>query len=291
MLRRIAFRGLALPSLMLVAACSQSPQSPVSPSVAAGGDATANPDGSTLKVTAPTAVSPVNGDRIETQRPTFTFNNSAGKFSSVAPSYRLQLLDAAGALLGERIIAQAGSGQTSYESEVDLAYESDFQWRVRAELQGEAGPWSALAQFKTPVRPVAGGPFTGQVGPQRSIFFDEALDILINIHDTLRIDLGRNSSRQFRIDFLFAGVAAIHYGHPRFNAAGPDPSWCVKDAGGGRPPSDDVLVLCRSRDAWDLIGNSGANGYFWSPHYLGSLPSVQNVYPPPVSSLNFFNGR
>ena len=90
---------------------------------------------------------------------------------------------------------------------------------------------------------------------------------------------------------LFAAVAAIHYGHPRFNAAGPDPSWCVKDAGGGRPPSDDVLVLCRSRDAWDLIGGAGGNGYFFHDDYLGSLPSIQNVYPPPVSALNFFNGR
>ena len=90
--------------------------------------------------------------------------------------------------------------------------------------------------------------------------------------------------------FLFAAVAAIHYGHPRFNAAGPDPSWCVKDAGGGRPPSDDVLVLCRSRDAWDLIGGAGGNGYFWSTTTTWACcPAIQNVYPPPVSALNFLN--
>ena len=113
---------------------------------------------------------------------------------------------------------------------------------------------------------MAGGAFTGGVGPQRSIFFDEALGIIIRIHNELRIDLGSRSSREFRVDFLFAAVAAIHYGHPRFNPAGPDPSWCVKDAGAGRPPSDDVLVLCQSRDAWDLIGGAGANGYFLAPH-------------------------
>ena len=39
MLQRIALRGLAIPSVLLVAACSQSPQSPVSPSVAAGSTA------------------------------------------------------------------------------------------------------------------------------------------------------------------------------------------------------------------------------------------------------------
>ena len=137
--------------------------------------------------------------------------------------------------------------------------------------------------------PWPAGPFTGQVGPQRSIFFDEAFGIILNIHNTLRIDLGSRSSREFRVDFLFAAVAAIHYGHPRFNSAGPDPSWCVKDAGGGRPPSDDVLVLCRSRDAWDLVGGAGGNGYFFHDDYLGVLPSNQNVYPPPVSALNFLN--
>ncbi len=287
MLRSIAFRGLAVPSLLLVAACSQSPQSPVSPSVAAGSSA-ANPDGSTLKVTAPTPVSPINGDRIESTKPTFVFGNATGKFASTTPTYRIQVFDGAGGFVGERTVDQ-GAGQTSYTSDVDLAYEADFTWRARAELQGEPGPWSASAAFKTPVRPVAGGAFTGGVGPRRSIFFGEALSIMIRIHDELRIDLGSRSSREFRVDFLFAAVAAIHYGHPRFNPAGPDPSWCVKDAGGGRPPSDDVLVLCQSRLAWDLIGGAGANGYFWAPHELGVLPGVQNVYAPPVSSLNFLN--
>ena len=184
---------------------------------------------------------------------------------------------------------QGSDGQTAYQADVDLAFDSDFTWRVRAEIGADAGPWSVLAAFKTPLRPVAGGAFTGGVGEQRSIFFPEAFGIITRIHNDLRIDLGRNSTRDFRVDFLFAAVAAIHYGHPRFNPAGPDPSWCVKDAGGGRPPSDDVLVLCRSRDAWDLIGGAGGNGYFFHDDYLGVLPGNQNVYPPPVSALNFLN--
>lgn len=288
MLRRFALRGLILPSLALVAACSQSPQSPVSPSAAAG-SADANPDGSTLKITAPAPVSPIDGVQLEGQRPTFTFNNANGRFASVALTYRLQLFDGAGGFLGERELSQSGAGQTVYDADVDLVYDSDFSWRVRGELQGEAGPWSPLATFRTPPRPVAGGPITGGVGPQRSIFFQEALGIIIRIHNDLRIDLGSRSTRDFRVDFLWAAVAAIHYGHPRFNAAGPDPNWCVKDAGAGRPPSDDVLVLCNSRDAWDLIGGAGGNGYSFHDDYLGVLPNNQNVYPPPVSALNFLN--
>ena len=71
-----------------------------------------------------------------------------------------------------------------------------------------------------------------------------------------------------------------------YHAAGPDPNWCVKDAGGGRPQSDDVIVVCSTRDAWDLIGGAGANGYSFHEDYLGRLPSVQNVYPPPRSALS-----
>lgn len=287
MVRSQVFRGFALLSLAATVACSEGAQTPVSPSAATGSTA-ANPDGSTLKVSAPVLVSPVGGGRVDNRRPTFIFSNSVGRFTNVNLTYRLELLDGAGNFVLARPVAQGG-GQSSYDLDVELAYNADVQWRARAEVDGQFGPWSATETFKSPLQPTAGGPFTGSVGPQRSIPFGAAFDIIINIHNTLRIDLGSRSSREFRIDFLNAAVAAIHYGHPRFNAAGPDPSWCVKDAGGGRPQSDDVLVLCHSRDAWDLIASAGANGYFFHTDYLGKLPNGQNIYPPPFSALNFLN--
>jgi hypothetical protein len=123
------------------------------------------------------------------------------------------------------------------------------------------------------------------VGPPRSIGINEAWSIIVDVHNRLGYDLGSSSTREQRVDFLWTAVATIHYGHPTFNPRGPDSNWCVKDAGGGRPPSDDVLVQCGSRDAWDLIGGAGANGYTFHLDYLGRLPSEQNVYPPPRSSL------
>jgi hypothetical protein len=77
----------------------------------------------------------------------------------------------------------------------------------------------------------------------------------------------------------------LHYGHSRWNPKGPDADWCVKDAGGGRPPSDDVLVRCKSREAYDLISGAGADGYRFHIDSIGILGSEQNVYPPPRSSL------
>jgi hypothetical protein len=80
-------------------------------------------------------------------------------------------------------------------------------------------------------------------------------------------------------------VAVVHFGHPRFNPAGGDRDWCVKDAGNGRQPSDDVIVSCRSREAWDLILSAGSDGYRFHLDYAGRLGGEQNVYPPPVGSL------
>ncbi len=116
-------------------------------------------------------------------------------------------------------------------------------------------------------------------GPTCSIGFAEYLRHHPARPQRLRYDLGSNSTRDQRVAFLWTAVAVIHFRHPTFNPAGGDPGWSVKDAGGGRPPSDDVLVRCDTRDAWDLIGSAGVNGYFFHQDYLGRLDGGQNVYP------------
>lgn len=290
MKRTTALYCLATAIAVSLAGCSGSSESPTSPSSVESTDAAANPDGSTLKVTAPTPLAPIDGVKLSTPRPTFTFANAAGKYSAASLTYRVQLLDAASNVVGD-VTMPGGDGSTSYAADSDLAYATAFQWRVRAELDGSPGPYSGLATFNTPEPPPAAnaapsGPSTdGSVGPNRSIGLNEALSIIVRVHNELRFNLGSSSSRQSRIDFLWAAVAAIHYGHPRFNSAGGDPGWCVKDGGSGRPPSDDVLVACGSREAWDLIGGAGANGYSFHLDFVGRLPGEQNVYPPPRSAL------
>ena len=285
MYRMTAFRGLAAAAALVAAgACSQGAQSPVSPSASAAGSLAAAADGSTLKVDAPRTLTP-NTDEIAPRRPEFRWTNVSTRFP-LTLTYRLELLDANGAFIDARNAPAQGGDQSFYAIEGDLAYSTTYRWRVRAEADGAFGPWSAVTEFRTLDQPRAGGPVTGSVGPQRSISAQEAFGIIVSVHNGGRWDLGSRSSREDRVRFLFAAVAAIHYGHPVYNPAGPDPGWCVKDAGGGRPPSDDVLVDCGSRDAWDLIGGAGANGYSFHMDYLGRLPGNQNVYPPPANSLN-----
>jgi hypothetical protein len=117
-----------------------SPASPTSP--AAGGDAAA--DGSTLKVTPPTLVSPIGGVQLTGARPTFVWTAATGKFVSGTFSYRLQILSASGALLKETTTTNLQWAATE-----DSAISTVYQWKVRAEASSYIGPWSSTATFKS----------------------------------------------------------------------------------------------------------------------------------------------
>jgi hypothetical protein len=147
--RRTLRLAVGVGAVVLSAACAQNPESPLSPSAAAGTSA-ANPDGSTLKVSAPTPVSPDDGAVIASLRPAVAFGNSVGRFTSVALSYRVQLLSTAGAVLGDLVVPQGGGAQTTVDSETDLEHDVEYRWRVRAEYQGQVGPWSVVRSFRTP---------------------------------------------------------------------------------------------------------------------------------------------
>jgi hypothetical protein len=282
----------------VVTSCTGSPQSPISPSAAAGGTTFARSDPATLKIDAPKVVTPTDDEVIDTRRPNLIWVNPTGKFAAMGLAYEIELRDAADAVVYSIIVgetAEIGSHIVPFDLDVDKAY----YWQVRGVANTAAGlstgPWSITGGFRTPKptaqnapAPGAGqGPSDGTVGPPRKIDFNEAWTIITTIHNVGGFDLGSRSTRDYRINFLFGAVAAIHYGHPRWNPAGPDSDWCVKDAGGGRPPSDDVLVRCGSREAWDLVAGAGANGYSFHRDFLGVLPSIQNVYPPPASARNF----
>lgn len=272
--------------------CTGTPMSPTSPSAAAGGQTAANDDGSTLKVTAPGIVSPFDSERTDSRRPTLIWTNSSGKHTPFGFFYEIELVDSTDKVIYSQTVGETAGGG-SHQVPTDLAYDTVYAWRIRAGLESNRGPWSVWGIFRTvlaPVVVVVTTPTTtnnGTIGPARTIGFNEAFDIIVGIHDGMRINLGSRSSRDYRVNFIFGAVAAIHYGHARWNPKGPDTDWCVKDAGGGRPPSDDVLAKCSTREAWDLIISAGGDGYHWHPDYLGRLPNSQNVYAPGRGSLSF----
>ena len=282
----IAFAAIAVAGV----SCSSNPMSPTSPTSSNLGASAANADGSTLKVTAPGLVTPFDTERITSRRPTMVWQNSAGLNAGIGLFYELELWDSTQMIYSQIVGETPNTGSHTYNA--DLAYDRPYSWRIRAGLENERGPWSAWGNFVTPFAPVVTTPSTtptteGTIGPPRVIHFQEAFAIIVAVHNGGRFNLGGSSSRDYRVAFLDGAVAVIHYGHARYNPQGPDTNWCVKDAGGGRPQSDDVLVRCRTREAWDLISGAGGNNYHFHADYLGILPSGQNVFAPSRNSLNF----
>lgn len=231
---------------------------------------------------------------ISSNRPDFRVTN--GTISgTTGVVYRFEVSTAADfSNLTALVTATPGSNGTTTMSLGELPYNTTFYWRAHGTDGTVRSADSTTLSFRTPAEapppitpsnptnpPAASGP----VGAARSISVQEAQQIIKSVHDGERWDLGSSSSRESRIAFIQRAVAVVHYGHSRFNPRGPDSNWCIKDAGGGRPISDDVIVRCNSRDAYDLIGGAGANGYSWHIDSIGILPSVQNVFPPPRSSL------
>ena len=287
-LSRLAYWGLALALGATVAACGKESSVPTGPSGTGDGSATAAADGSTLKASAPTINSPKDRVVTDSLRPTLQVGVARGRFLESGLAHRFELRDENNNAIAAYLVA-AGSGNTAeltIPDSLEMQFNKVYRWRCRGELNNSYGPWSATAEFVTP-SPARGGSGAvgGPVGPTRRISVEEALGILIDVHNRLGYDLGSRSTREDRVAWLWAGVAAIHYGHPAFNPAGGDPDWCVKDAGGGRPPSDDVLVSCSTREAWDLVGGAGADGYRFHLDFIGRLGGEQNIYPPPITSL------
>ena len=100
------------------------------------------------KVTAPTLVSPIANVRLATALPegpvTLVWQGSKGTFVDQPYTYRVQLQNVAGAVLEERTTTSL-SVTMAFKLDVDTQY----RWRVRAELDGTFGPWSTVETFRS----------------------------------------------------------------------------------------------------------------------------------------------
>jgi hypothetical protein len=139
--------------LALGVACGKSAHSPVSPSAAADQAGGAGPDAVTLKVTAPTPVSPINNAQ-PAGGVVLVATRAQPKFASnMVLRYEFEVLDANSQVVySSHEVAGVPAGGDRISQSVDgvLAYDAPHKWRVRAVYQGAAGPWSSLADFRSP---------------------------------------------------------------------------------------------------------------------------------------------
>jgi hypothetical protein len=135
--------------LALAIACGKSSPNPASPTAAAPADAGAAADGSTLKVAAPGTSSPTGGAQV-TEPTTLTASTVTGKFASVTVSYRFQVRSGSTTIV-EGVVGPIASGSSVSFAPTGLTSDTTYTWRVQATTQGQNGPWSSDASFKSPV--------------------------------------------------------------------------------------------------------------------------------------------
>lgn len=132
-------------------ACSKSSETPTSPSVTEGGAGSAAADGSTLKVPAPTNLSPSNGAQPDTL--VLTASTVDGKFNKgLQLSYQFQISTDSGSVISActQTFGPVSDSTVSYAPSCGLDFEAPYKWKVRARMGNDVGPWSTEASFKTP---------------------------------------------------------------------------------------------------------------------------------------------
>ncbi len=151
--------GLCAAAIGVTVACSGSNGSPASPSSAVAGTTAAAADGSTLKIPAPTLVSPVNNFQFQPNGGiVLTLNNVSGTFASFPVTYEVEIRDASNALVANPKFAASAGATSSVTVTSTLTANVAMTWRARATFQTGVGPWSSFAAFKTPVAAFLGGP-------------------------------------------------------------------------------------------------------------------------------------
>ena len=147
MFRPTKFAVVALCAFTL-SSCSGTPQTMLSPTSTDIADASLNPDGSNLKVSAPTNLSPTGNVQVDTVRPELSFTGASGRFQSVGLQHELQIVNA-----NDQVVYSVENATSPHTVPSDLAYNDTYWWRVRARLGTQFGPWSNYGQFRTPEPP------------------------------------------------------------------------------------------------------------------------------------------
>ena len=150
--------GSSLAFLIAAAGCTQAPQAITAPSATLGSSLANAADGSTLKVSAPALVSPVDGARAEDRRPTLIWLNSTGKYAAMGVAYDIEISNATATVYSRTVGESPDLG--AHLVDLTLEYDTVYSWRVRAHVGNPdtVGPWSNWAAFLSPTRPVATAP-------------------------------------------------------------------------------------------------------------------------------------
>src|SRR5262245_25903254 len=125
-----------------------------SPTTPSGAGSPLNPDGSNLKIAAPTLNAPANGATFpgifQDQVATLTTNNVTGTYTTFPVTLEFEVRNPANAVVSNPKVAAAGGATTSTTIPNSvLAGDTTYSWRVRATYNNAVGPWSGSRTFRT----------------------------------------------------------------------------------------------------------------------------------------------
>ena len=155
----------AVCAVALTLSCNQAPSAPSSTDAGEPGSGEAAADGSTLKVSAPTLVSPTGGVTLDSRQPTMVLTNASGRFANRSFTYEFQLMTDGGNVMRTQMVSQ-GSSTTTWAYPEELDRDTPYRWRARARLNEAFGPWSAATGFRTVKEKRADNPPPGQRLPR-----------------------------------------------------------------------------------------------------------------------------
>jgi len=146
------FFAAALVVLAAAVACSDTSPSPAAPTSTpvAVNDSDAAADGSTLKVTAPGPVAPLNGAILSDFEVTLRIAASTAKFVSgpMPFAYRYELIRN-----GTVVESARDTNLLAWKPKATLESNAQYSWHARAEQGTLFGPWSPTWTFTTPDQP------------------------------------------------------------------------------------------------------------------------------------------
>jgi hypothetical protein len=280
---------------LAMAGCSGTPQTTLSPSAIDGTSTALNPDGSSVKATAPTDLTP-RDVTVDTLRPTLRFTNAVGRYASLGFAYEIQVVDGAGNIVYTRTIGES-SGSSSHTLESDLSYSDNFWWRVRARLGDQAAPWTDYAPFRTLDRPgpasvapgASGLPFAvpeacGPFGPGDRTACVAAVAAVSPWWPACQAGSGTNCHRFTRS--VAAALATFDQGWGLLskNPGEQQCSWNSCGPGNGSGYGEDVVVHLDGGTlrGWDIVSGAGAPGARAGWSRLESFRSGNSWVPVPL---------
>lgn len=145
-------RHLWIAAACVVAALGIGCDAPAGPGPLQRPDGGSGAGGSTLKVSPPVPVAPVNNLVAGSLTPILLVNNSRGSFTpGLDPALVFEVFDSQNSLVYRSApVVQDPSNRTSHVVAAPLASGRSYSWHAIPVLDGRDGPPSARATFRTP---------------------------------------------------------------------------------------------------------------------------------------------